>query len=65
MAMKKAIGPEVSGRPTSQPPTAWPQRRLARLAVMIRIGVSTSLRAKAPMGREISVSANQCWQWDI
>ena len=57
MAMKKAMGPEVSGRPTSQPPTAWPQRRLARLAVMIRIGVRISLRAKVPMGRASSVSA--------
>src|SRR3989442_6745544 len=45
-ARKKAIGAEVSGRPTSQPPTAGPQRRPARLAVPIRTGVATSLRTR-------------------
>src|SRR5437773_4558578 len=45
-ARKKAIGAEVSGRPTSQPPTAGPQRRPARLAVPIRTGVVTSLRTR-------------------
>src|SRR5256885_14858620 len=48
-ARKKAIGAEVSGRPTSQPPTAGPQRRPPRLAVPIRTGVATSLRRKLSM----------------
>jgi hypothetical protein len=43
-ARKKVTGAEVNGRPTSQPLTAGPQRRPARLAVPIRAGVSTSLK---------------------
>src|SRR2546425_1440861 len=52
-ARKKAIGAEVSGRPTSQPPTAGPQRRPARLAVPIRTGVATSFRTKLAKRRLI------------
>src|SRR5438093_13004433 len=45
-ARKNAIGADVNGRPTSQPLTAGPQRRPARLAAPIKAGVRTSLRAK-------------------
>ncbi len=45
-ARKKAIGPEVSGSPTSQPLTAGPQRRPVRLAAPISAGVSTNFRAR-------------------
>jgi hypothetical protein len=45
-ARKNAIGAEVSGNPTNQPPTAGPQRRPARLAAPIRRGVTTSLRRR-------------------
>src|SRR5437762_11335497 len=45
-ARKNAMGAEVSGRPTSQPPTAGPQRRPARLAAPIRTGVATTLRRR-------------------
>src|SRR6266576_2940732 len=43
-ARKKAIGAEVSGKPTSQPPIAGPQRRPARLAPPMSTGVATTLR---------------------
>ena len=45
-ARKKAIGAEVKGRPTSQPPMAGPQRRPARLAPPISAGVRRSLRVR-------------------
>src|SRR5215470_17535835 len=45
-ARKKAIGADVSGSPTSHPPTAGPQRRPARLAVPIKKGVAMTLRRK-------------------
>src|SRR5262245_16530317 len=45
-ARKKVTGPDVKGSPTSHPPTACPQRRPARLAAAMRIGVTTSLSAK-------------------
>src|SRR5437867_826945 len=49
-AMKKAIGPDVSGSPTSQPPTPGPHRRPARLAAPIRSGVRTSFRTRWSTG---------------
>src|SRR5256714_13464877 len=45
-ARKNAMGAEVRGRPTSQPPTAGPQRRPATLAVPMRTGVATTLRRR-------------------
>src|SRR5204863_448644 len=47
-ARKKAIGPEVKGMPTSQPPTSEPQRRLARLAAPMSAGVSVNFRMRMP-----------------
>ena len=41
---KSATGAEVKGKPTSQPPTAGPKRRPARLAMPISAGVRTSFR---------------------
>jgi len=41
---EKQTGPEVSGRPTNQPPIDSPQRRLARLAVRISTGVTVSFK---------------------
>ncbi len=38
-------GPVVSGSPTSQPATDWPQRRPTRLAAQINNGLATSFRA--------------------
>ena len=46
-ARKKAIGPDVSGIPTSQPLTAAPHRRPARLATPTSAGVTRSLRRNA------------------
>src|SRR5204862_54045 len=48
IARKKAIGPEVKGMPTSQPPTSEPQRRLARLAAPMSTGVSVNFRMRMP-----------------
>src|SRR5262249_20682263 len=45
-ARKNAIGPDVSGSPTSQPLTPGPQRRPARLTAPISAGVNTSLSAR-------------------
>src|SRR5437016_11428165 len=45
-ARKSATGPDVKGSPTSQPPTAGPQRRPARLAAPIRAGVTMSFSAR-------------------
>src|SRR5438552_11730628 len=50
-ARKNAIGPEVSGNPTSQPLIACPQRRAARLAPPINAGVSTSLSSRVSTSR--------------
>src|SRR5215471_17157854 len=49
-ARKKAIGPEVSGSPTSQPPTASPHRRPTPPAARVSSGVRTILRGSVPMG---------------
>src|SRR5215468_6752912 len=45
-ARKSATGADVNGKPTSQPLTAGPQRRPARLAVPISVGVRTSFRTR-------------------
>src|SRR5689334_15298203 len=45
-ARNKTTGPEVSGRPTSQPLTAGPQRRPARLTAPISSGLTSSLKRK-------------------
>jgi len=49
-AMKKATGPVVSGNPTSQPPTDWPQRRPTSVAAPISAGVATSLSVRLSIG---------------
>src|SRR5262249_8144083 len=46
IARKNAMGADVNGNPTSQPLTAGPKRRPARLAAPIKAGVRTSLRTK-------------------
>src|SRR3712207_693645 len=53
-ARKKAMGPEVNGMPTSHPPTAAPQRRPARLAAPIRVGVTTSFRIRLSTPRIVA-----------
>src|SRR5436305_13667154 len=45
-ARKKAIGAEVSGKPTIQPPTAGPQRRPARQAPPMSTRVTTPWRRR-------------------
>src|SRR5258708_3541677 len=44
-ARNNATGPDVRGRPTSQPLTAGPQRRPARLTNPSKAGVKSSLNA--------------------
>ncbi len=48
---KNNTGPEVRGRPTSQPLRRSPQRRPARVAAAISSGVMTTLSSKLGNGR--------------
>src|SRR5687768_8080673 len=50
-ARNNAIGADVSGNPTSHPLTAGPQRRPARLAAPINVGVRTSFRTSVSTRR--------------
>src|SRR5882762_11276658 len=45
-ARMNAMGPDVSGNPTSHPLTPGPQRRPAMLTAPISVGVSTSFRVR-------------------
>src|SRR5579863_1752703 len=49
-ARKKTTGPEVSGRPTNQPPTPSPQRRPAKVAAWISSGLKTSFKTRVFIG---------------
>ena len=46
IARNTAMGPDVSGSPTSQPPVACPNRRLTSVATRMSVGVVKSLKRR-------------------
>jgi hypothetical protein len=59
---KSATGPEVKGNPTSQPPTAGPQRRPARVAAPISAGVTMSFRTRLGIAGPLGSDYSPAWK---